>query len=185
MQIRRGAEHLRIVGIERHGAGVRRAGLLDVAQLGERGAAEVVRRDAGPVGAGGFARALQRIVVASALEVARRLVQQVRQRRVAAACHGQAGSGRWMGLLARVGRGIERFGNGRRRPPHRGCLLDAHCRGSRLLAASVHCQGDRRGGDQCMAEGLLSHRWLVKHSGSASAFPTGGPGGTHTVPQGG
>src|SRR5207302_300664 len=110
--------------------------------------------------------------------VARGLVQQVRQRRVAAAGHGQAGSGRRMGLLARVGRCVERFGDGRRRAPHRGCFLDGDCRRSRLLAARVHCQGDRRGCDQCMAEGLLSHRWLVKHSGSASAFPTGGSGGS-------
>src|SRR5438128_11046960 len=70
VQIRRGAEHLRIIGIERQGAGVRRAGLLDVAQLGERGGAAGVRRDAGTVGAGGFERALQRIVLASAAATA-------------------------------------------------------------------------------------------------------------------
>ena len=116
VEIGGGAQDLRIVRVESHRPGVRGARLVDVAQFRQRGAAEMVRGHAGRITAARLACALERVLVAACLEIARRLVQQVGERRFAASGDVEARCRGSMGLAARVGGGgVERLGDGRRR----------------------------------------------------------------------
>src|SRR5439155_23795236 len=76
------AQHLRVVGVERERARVSRARLVETPQLRQRGAAEVVRSDALWIDAPRFAGAFESRLIAPLLEVARGLLEQVRDGRV-------------------------------------------------------------------------------------------------------
>jgi hypothetical protein len=181
VQIGRGPQHLGIVGVQGQRPRVRGAGLVDVPELGERGAAEVVGGDALRIDAPGLARALQRILEAALLEIAGGLLEQVGHRRLAPLRQRQARRRRRLGLGA-LGpahgvRGVDRLGGRRcRGGDDRGV---GGLGGRRRLGGVVRPFASRRSrrrggkGERQEAAERVSHRWPDQQRVPAPGFPPG------------
>ncbi len=112
VQVGHRAEDLGIVGIDGQRARVRGARFLDMTELGERGAAEMMGGDAGRIDAVRLAGALERVFVASLFEVASGLLEQVWQAGLAPARHVDAGlGGRPRARAPRFRRAVDRLGD--------------------------------------------------------------------------